>query len=276
VDDRDRDSGRSVWFVGDLDDPWVASIADALPEATVRAHCPGDLSEALIDPATLPAVLALHRSVLTRHDAERLKRLRSARTPPTWVVLCYGPHVRYAELERWAELFDAIVPEATAHEVIARRLGPTGEITVRRASAGPRPRVGVVVANVPLRQAIAEACEASGYPVSTARHWNEAPATGPAVWEVPALEPDWPPELTRRGRADPVIALVGFPDRALVAEVRERGASACLELPVDLADLIAVLDRLTAPRVEPAHELPPASAARRHPTRPVAVGGRGA
>ena len=275
MDDRDRDSGRSVWFVGDLDDPWVAMISEALPAATRRVRCPGDLPEALADPATAPAVLVLHRAVLTRIDAERLARLRSGRTPPR-VVLCHGPHVRYADLDRWADLFDATVPEATACETIARRLSPPGEGADRRPVAGPRPRVAVISANVALRQMLAETCEGAGYPVCPGRDWHAAPATGPAVWDVPVLEPDWPQSLASRGRADPVVALIGFADRALVTEARARGASACLELPLDLADLVAVLDRLTASRAEAAHEFPPAPVARRRPARAVADAGRDA
>lgn len=277
MDDRDRDSGRSVWFAGDLDDPWVTAIADALPAGAVRVPCPGDLPEALADPASAPEVLILHRAVLTRHDAERLTRLRSGPTPPR-VVLCHGPHVRYADLDRWAALFDATVPEATAREVIARRLGPPGDGVGRRPAAGPRPRVAVVSANTALRLTLAEACEAAGYPVAAARDWPEAPATGPAVWDVPVLEPQGPQCLAPRDRADPVVALIGFADRALVTEARARGASACLELPVDLADLVAVLDRLTASRTEPAHELPPSPAGRRRSAaaRAVADGPRGA
>ena len=34
-----------VWFVGDLDDPWVASLADALPAGARRIACAGDLPD---------------------------------------------------------------------------------------------------------------------------------------------------------------------------------------------------------------------------------------
>ena len=85
------------------------------------------------------------------------------------------------------------------------------------------------------------------------------------------LEPGWSDSLARRARLGPVIVLLGFPDRSLVAEARIRGASACLELPVDLADLANTLDRLAAvqtqtvaasgPRKEPPHPTPPPPAA---------------
>ena len=58
-----------------------------------------------------------------------------------------------------------------------------------------------------------------------------------------------------------MVALLGFADRATVGQARAHGASACLELPFDLADLVFVLDRLAAPRIEPAHEVPPPPAA---------------
>ena len=241
-----------------------------------RSIAPGDLPESLAELSPAPAVLVLHRSVLTGRDALVMKRLRSDRAPAPRVVLCHGPHVRYADLERWAELFDAALPEATARETVARRLAAPGEGLERRPVASPRPRVAVVSTNLALRQTLAEAIEAAGYPAVTARDWNEAPATGPVVWDVPLLEPEWPQALARRGPADPVVALLGFADRALVTEARARGAAACLELPLDLADLIATLDRLTAPRVEPGHALPPAPARLRRPARSVADAGRGA
>ena len=153
-----------------------------------------------------PGVVVLHRSVLTRHDAETADPATVGRDHRARVVLCHGPHVRYADLERWAELVDAAVPEATARETIARRLSPPGEGVERGRSAGPRPRVAIVSTNAALRQTLAEAVEAAGYPV-------DRPATGPrrragpAVWDVPVLEPDWPrnpaPSSAGSGRWSP-------------------------------------------------------------------------
>ncbi len=270
MNDRDRESCRSVWFLGDLGDPWVASIAETLPGSVEVIDCPGNLPEGLLTESSAPAVVVVHRPVLTRQDAEILKRIRAGRTPGTRVVLCHGPHVRYSDLEAWSDLYDAAVPEATAREILARRLVPPGEGIERRPVAGPRPRVAVVGTNVALRSMLAEAIEAAGYPVVAVRDWTAAPTTGPAVWDVPVLEPDWTQALANRGRADPVVALIGFADRGLVAEARARGASACLELPLDLSDLIAVLDRLTVPRIEPGHDCPPAPSARRRQARHVA------
>ncbi len=262
VNDPDRDSGRSVRFVGDLDDAWVASIANALPAATERVHCAGDLPESVLNPVRSPDVLVTHRAILTRTDADGLARLRSEGTRP-WVVLCHGPHVRYADLDRWAGLFDAAVPEATAPETIRRRLGPLTDSIDRPSTIGPRPRIAVVSANVAIRQMLAEVSEGAGYPISTARDLDEVAASLPVVWDLPLLEPDWSLRLAHRNSTSPLIALLGFADRAIVTEAKSNGASACLELPVDLGDLIAVLDRLTSSRGEPPHDLPPSPVSRR-------------
>ena len=74
--------------------------------------------------------------------------------------------------------------------------------------------------------------------------------------------------LARRVRVGPVVALIGFADRSLVAEAKGAGASAVLDLPFDLADLAAALDRLPLPsparptRNEPGHPTPPRPASR--------------
>jgi CheY-like chemotaxis protein len=282
---------RSVWFVGDLDDPWVASIAEALPAGSRRIACGGDLPDdwPVIDAADVPRVVVLHRALLTPYDAERVMRLRSGVAPAPRVVLCVGPHARHVDLERWTTrgIIDVVVPEATARDTIARHLAAAvdegeGEGAVRR-SAGPRLRVAVVGTNSELRRTLVDACEALGYPAEPARDWTEAAPTGPAVWDVPVLEPDWPRAVARRARLGPVVVLLGFPDRAMVGQARAHGASACLELPYDLPDLGHVLDRVASPRVEPAHAVPPppsmrrrAGAARGHDRPQVAGRGPGA
>jgi hypothetical protein len=94
------------------------------------------------------------------------------------------------------------------------------------------------------------------------------------VWDVPWLESHWADELAQRTRAGPVIALIEFADRRLVTEARASGASVCLDLPVDLGDLTAALDRVTSPRREPAHTSPPPPLGRRGSPRAVADAGR--
>ena len=264
----------SVWFVGDLDDPWVAAIADALPDA-VRKSCPGGLPESLFDVAQPPTTVVLHRAILTPRDAERLARLKGARKPSPRVVLCVGPHVRHADLERWATLVDAVVPEATARDTIARHVGDDEE-SKRPPSA--RPRVSVVSANFELRQTLADACAWAGYAAEPLAGWSEARGDGLAIWDVPVLEADWPNVLARRARSLTVIALLGFADRATVGQARANGAAACLDLPFDLADLVCVLDRLAtqAARGQPAHAVPPPPAVLRHSGLAVAETGRDA
>jgi hypothetical protein len=271
------EADRPVWFVGDLGDPWVASLGEALPAGTRRIAAEGGLPEdwerAGGGPEP-PRVVVLHRPLLTTTDARRLARFRSAVPPESRpkVVLCVGPHVRYADLERWSALglVDAVVPEATARDTIARHLDDVpdaGDGPPAPRPAGTRPRVTVVSALYELRRTLAEACEALGYPAAPARDWSEAAAGGPAVWDVPVLEPDWPRDVARRSRQGPLVVLLGFADRALVGQARASGASACLELPYDWLDLGHVLDRVTAPRAEPPHAVPPPPSGRRHAAR---------
>jgi hypothetical protein len=262
-----RPSERPVWFVGDLDDPWVAEIAGATPGVVARVDATGDWLAALPGDPRSPASLVLHRAILTADDVARLAHLRADRAPSPRVVLCVGPHVRHADLERCAALVDAVVPEATARDTIARHVA-ADEAT---RPSGPRPRVAVVVSDFALRQALADCCEAIGYPVATASGWSDAPPAGPAVWDVPVLEPGWSRALARRSRTGPVVALIGFADRASVAEARAHGAWACLGSPCDLADLAFVLDRLAVAtvRAEAAHDVPPGP--RCAPSRPTRV-----
>lgn len=267
MDHGDRRSGTpgpQVWFLGDLDDPWVVALAESLPPPwpSRRVHCPADLPDDPFGTLGPPETMVLHRAVLTGHDAERVSRWRGSRTPPPRILLCFGPHARGVDLDRWSGLVDLAVPEATALDSIGGRLGaPEGrdrrpEPTTAR---GVRPRVAVVSGHHAIRQMLAEAVEAAGYPVTPAKDWSDAPPRGPAVWEVPALEPGWPEELAQRAKVGPVIALIGFADRELVRIARENGASACLELPFDLDDLTEVLGRVAPPRprVEPGHQAPP-------------------
>lgn len=243
-----------VWFVGDLDDPWVGAIADAVPGSVLRHSCAGELPECLFRNLPPPRALVLHRAALSHRDAEWLARLRGGPTGAPRVILCVGPHARHADLERWSSLLDVVVPEATARETIARHVAEGGAGT--RPSV-PRPGISVISGLYALRQALADVIESAGYSVVAASGWSEAPSVGIAVWDVPVLEPDWTQGLAHRARLGPVVALLGFADRALVRQARAHGASACLELPCDPADLIWALDRLAARRAEPAHDVPP-------------------
>ena len=83
------------------------------------------------------------------------------------------------------------------------------------------------------------------------------------AWDVPVLDLDWPARLASLAKAGPVLALLGFADRSIVTLARGHGASACLDLPCDVGDLLASLDRLSTIRIDPPHELPPSPAAMR-------------
>ncbi len=50
----------------------------------------------------------------------------------------------------------------------------------------------------------------------------------------PCSSRDWPRWLEERSRLGPVLALLGFADRATVSQARAAGAAACLDLPVDV------------------------------------------
>ena len=254
------------WFAGDLEDPWVAAIAEALPRGARRIPCAGDLPDAWPE-GPGPRTLVLHRPALTPPDADRLRRLRERGPSPPRVVLALGPYARYHQWDRWAPLVDAVLPEATAPETIARHLaGAEG----RSRPAGPRPRVAVVGGDFALRSALADACVEAGYPAEPARDWADAPAGVLSAWIAPVLEDGWPRFLAKAARTRPVLALLGFAARSTVALARSCGAAACLDLPCDLADLVHVLDRLSTLRIEPAHHVPPAPSSARHP-RPIVV-----
>ena len=260
-----------IRFVGDLDDPWVVAIAESLPVGTKCVQSAGDLPESAFSPADAE-VLVLHRQILTRHDAERLRRFRASKTPAPQVLLCHGPHIRYDDLARWSELVDGLIPDATALETLSRHvgaaLGEPGPLA-SRPSPGLNLRCGVAVisANFALRQTLADAVELLGYRATPAREFPDLKRRGTTLWDVPLLEPGWPAEMARWSRSGPLIALLGFADRAIVTQAREQGAAACLELPVDLADLAMTLDRLSllpAPFGEAAHQAPPPPAFKRH------------
>jgi hypothetical protein len=260
-------ANRPVWFVGDLADPWVASLADALPAGSCLFNAAGDFTdgwpEAALENGPPPCAVVVHRTSLGARVAERLVRLRASTSSSTGVaprlILCVGPHVRHAELERWSArgVVDAIVPEATARDTIGRHLlANDGNPTPWRLSRA-QPLVAIVSASCELRNTLADACRALGYPPEPVCDWSEARSAGLAIWDVPVLDPDWTGALARRARSGVVVVLLGFASRRLVGQARAHGASACLELPCDLLDLGHVLDRMTALRGDVGHAVPP-------------------
>src|SRR5690606_31596069 len=123
-----------------------------------------------------------------------------------------------------------------------------------------------------LRRMIAEACLRAGYRVvesaSLADFHRGVDAPAVTVWDVPVLEPRWAEQLERRSRSGPVVTLLGFADRGLVALARQSGAAACLDQPFDVDDLIHALDRLTSNPPAP----PPIRFQAPHATPPPPVG----
>jgi hypothetical protein len=285
------DSSEGVlWFVADLSDPWVVSIAEVLARCTsiVQVHCPGEVPDCPYDLARPPRLVIVHRQRLTAADALRLKAYRDPKLPAAApvIILCVSPYVRYDELERWSGLANHVIFEATAGDVLPRHIarvvdGREGRI----ARIDPTGfRIEVAGSNRYLCEGLVEACVSAGYRAVAVDDLDEAARVGappaapsPAeraltIWDVPVLEPDWAERLERRTRlTGPVIALCGFADRDVVVTAKARGAVACLELPYDVDDLIDVVDRVgrSIPadiwpkhmRVELPHRLPP------HPRR---------
>jgi CheY-like chemotaxis protein len=282
-----------VGFIGDLADPWVAGIAETLEAGrrVVRMACPGPLPETPFDGSPLPRAVIVHRHRLSAADGHRLEswRTRPGDPAPDW-ILCNSPYVRYEELERWSSLFDLIVSEAVATEILPGRLARRLDGRVRSGPPpdGPSLRIEVAAGTGDLRRVLVEAFTRAGYTARAVEDedvggntWWERDRRPPpeervlTIWEVPVLEPAWGRRLEWRSlRIGPTIAMAGFADRSVVTRARQAGAVACLELPCDLDDLIDVVDRTiertpTASwpipgRVEPPHRLPPP---RRNPRR---------
>lgn len=267
-------NGPTVYFSGDLNDPWVADIADALAGFRViqcGAGGTGIPSEPFQE-SSAAKILVLHRSRLAPGDVERLAELRRATESGNQprIALCVGPYARYAEIERLTGFVDFILPEATARDVLPRRLarmlGAPADRPKQREGAAPV--VDVVSSDFDLRRMIAEACLAAGFrAVENASLIDSHPGAEPpaaTVWDAPVLEPRWAEQLERRSRFGPVVALLSFADRGLVALARRSGAAACLDQPFDVDDLIHALDRLTASppapsplKFQPPHATPP-------------------
>lgn len=300
-------SSGSIWFLGTPADDWSQSIAEALQgcsNVSVRRFDEGVDPDfpALAGPADVPLAMILHRPRLALGDADRWARARSSDSPSprTRKILCHGEFVRQAELERWASLVDDLIPEAVAPDLLPARVAalvgpnrnpaePSGSSIVHHAC------VRVVGGDGALIDTLVEACRSRGYIVEVGparRESTNTPSTLAAhsprpitIWEAALLESNWAGEIERTARTGPVIALIAFPRREMVALAKEQGATACLPLPVRLDDLMFILDRtiagegvasITAPAVpaelrgatrpEPPHSVPPRPARARSRT----------
>jgi CheY-like chemotaxis protein len=284
----------AVGFIGDLDDPWIARVADAISAGRLvhRLNCAGPLPHWPFESPRLPRAVIIHRHSLGAADSDRLRDWRAAAGESTYdLILCVSPYVRYEELERWSGLVDLVISEAIAEEVLPGRLARRLDGRARRppSPGSPAFRIEVAGVNGELCRVLVDACAQAGY---TARAIDDQEIGGkthpqprdrraPAgervltIWEVPVLEDGWAQRLEWRAhRYGPVIAVAGFADRAVVGRAREAGAVACLDLPYDVDDLIDAVDRVadrTPPDswpipawVEAPHLLPPP---RRNPPR---------
>jgi hypothetical protein len=283
-------TGPIIRFVGDLDDPWVKAILGSISDLS-EVHavmCAGVVPERLFEPDQPPRLLIVHRSRLSQSDAARIDQWRSvarANAMPR-VILCFSPYVRYAELERCSRGVDLAIPEATAVETLSRHVGRLLECRdepPRSLQAADCLPLHVISSNYELRSVLIEICLAEGFQVKSGQEFtanrqgpaaaaNQAASQVLTLWDIPVLEPDWPRSLEERTRFGPVVALLGFADRAIVGQARASGAAACLDLPVDGNDLVHVIERVnrklrpeslkTESRIEPAHAVPPAPASR--------------
>src|SRR5262249_41956745 len=117
-------AGRVSAFAGDLDDFWVASIASALGTPVCQIHCPSNLPEAWPESVRQAELVVVHRGTLCAVDIERLRALRMRAAEPgaraVRVLLIYGPHARYSELQRTSSVVDVLIPESIAADVVGR------------------------------------------------------------------------------------------------------------------------------------------------------------
>ncbi|MDB5349515.1 MAG: hypothetical protein JWN86_762 [Planctomycetota bacterium] len=254
-------------FLGELSDPWVAEIADAMPGKTVRlAHgsTPGEDELGSVEAA---AVIVVHCAILGPREGEALRLLKERDgTAPPRLVLCIGPHVRSLDLERWAGVADVVLPEATASETIARHVGTWPRPRVAR------PAITVIGGAFECRRVLADMCLRAGYAATAYATWDDAPLAPLAIWDVPVLEDDWDRVLRDKSARREVVAILGFADRATVARARAAGATACLDNTCEPADLAFVLDRIaTRLAMDPPHPVPPAPKTAMRVARPPAV-----
>jgi hypothetical protein len=284
-------SDSVLWFLGDLNDPWVEAIAASVPACwkVEQTHCAESLPERIVSVEHPPAVIVLHRNRLTTRDAERIQGWRDAAVVSDSplspadvigprIVLCASPYLRYEEIERSSSLMDDVIAEATAVDVLplrlARLLNPQ---RARKASADPSPRIDVVSGDEELREMLVDLCMRAGYSARAINDRFAVRSTRPdvpsgnssttervlTIWDLPVLEPDWPERLEMYQRmSEPVITLSGFVDRQIVTTAKSRGAMACLDLPCDNSDLLDLIERCAhvshpGVRFDHAHHVPP-------------------
>jgi len=177
-------SKPSARFFGNLGDPWVVAIADALPDLARREDC----REALPTGPPDCEIVVVHRAILGPSDADRLADWRKLGTK---VVLCVSPHVRARDLDRASASADVVLPEATATETIARHVIPPEPSDAR----GVLPMVAIVAQGFQVRRMLVESCASVGFPVRGFASWDDASPSRLAIWDAPVLEPNWAREM---------------------------------------------------------------------------------
>src|SRR5689334_19201728 len=113
---------RTIWLLGDPEDPWVGLLRASLSSVAAVRFVPtgGAVPVRPFDLDDPPELLILHRSRLTQADVARLDEWIPSTRPNSRfpIILCYSPYVRYAELERAAARVELAIPEATAVETL--------------------------------------------------------------------------------------------------------------------------------------------------------------
>ena len=112
---------RSIWLLGDPEDPWVGLLRAALaPDRGRRAVRPDRRRRPRPSVRSRQSARAVDLAPVAPDPGRRgeARRNGSPSRPNTKfpIILCYSPYVRYAELERAAARVELAIPEATAVE----------------------------------------------------------------------------------------------------------------------------------------------------------------
>jgi hypothetical protein len=248
-------------LLGDLDDAIFEELARALPPGVARIHLePGRFPDALPRAVLQADQVILHLTSLGERELAALQAIHAAGSAR--ISLIVGPHIRAAMLERARPLVHAILPEAAAPYSLRRLLAQPA----RQYPDLNGLKVFVAAAEFAIRGWLDELLAQWRCRVLDAARLDSVPeGTQAIVWVLPALETGWEAHLARAAAGYPLIALIPFADRLLVDRILGLGATACLDLngdPADLADLLQpIAAAIPAPEHRSAdapHALPPA------------------
>lgn len=237
---------RPRWFVGDLEDPWVAAIARSVDRLDVKAwHHPGAFPESwseILEEGP-PESIVLHRPGFAEADCKFLRNLRAEVGPDPFLVLCFGMQTRHADLERCSRWADLIISESSAAETLGRHLGKTRSNATKSRRIKGRD-VAIISPSHEACLTISEMLRSGLHRPSAIVQTHPVERGSLVVWQVPILDPHWPTELARLSAEASIITLLGFADRRIVQLAFDMGASSCLEWPCDPEDLLDSLDRI--------------------------------